>query len=69
MTTRSYYVPRNQIGHYIINTVIDKVSCSIGDIVPYTCMNVMRFTITCRDKDIPTVERIIGQYVVQEGDK
>lgn len=63
MTTRSYYVPRNQIGHYIINTVVDKVSCSIGDIVPYTFMDVMRFTITCRDKDIPTVERIISQYI------
>lgn len=63
MTTRSYYVPHNQIGHYIINTVIDKVSCSIGDIVPYTFLGVMRFTITCRDKDIPTVERIIEQYI------
>lgn len=68
MTTRSYYVP-SQIGHFIINTVVDRVSCSIGDIVPYNFMNVMRFTITCRDKDIPTVERIIGQYVVQEGEK
>lgn len=69
MITRSYYVPRNQIGHFIINTVVDKVSCSIGDIVPYTFMDVMRFTITCRDKDISTVERIIGQYVAQEGEK
>ena len=68
MTTRSYYVPRNQIGHYIINTVVDKVSCSIGDIVPYTFMDVMRFTITCRDKDIPKVERIIGQYIGREGE-
>lgn len=69
MTTRSYYVPRNQIGHFIINTVIDKVSCSIGDIVPYTFMNVMRFTITCRDKDIPTVEHIIDQYIGREGEE
>jgi len=68
MITRSYYVP-SQIGHFIINTVVDRVSCSIGDIVPYNFMNVMRFTITCRDKDISTVERIIGQYVVQEGEK
>lgn len=68
MITRSYYVPRNQIGHFIINTVVDKVSCSIGDIVPYTFMDVMRFTITCRDKDIPMVERIIGQYIGREGE-
>lgn len=68
MTTRTYYVPRNQIGRYVINTVVERVGCSIGDITP-SLIGVMRFTITCRDKDIPTVERIINQYVTQEGEE
>lgn len=67
MTTRTYYVPRNQIGRYVINTVVERVGCSIGDITP-SLIGVMRFTITCNEKDIPTVERILKNYNLMEGD-
>jgi len=66
MTTRSYYVPRNQIGRYIMNTVVDRVGCSVEDFKPSVSSDTIRFTITCRDKDIPTVEQILKIYDILE---
>ena len=62
MVTRSYYVPRNQIGRYVMNLVVDNVGCSVADITPNVAVEVIRFTITCRDRDIPTVEQILKSY-------
>lgn len=62
MTTRTYYVPRNQIGRYVMNTVVERVGCSVEDFKPNIASDVIRFTITCRDKDIPVVERILKVY-------
>ena len=32
MVTRTYYFPKNQIGRYLINYIIERIGCSIGEI-------------------------------------
>lgn len=66
MTTRSYYVPRNQIGRYVMNLVVDKVGCSVDDFKPNVSSDTIRFTITCRDRDITVVEQILKVYNILE---
>lgn len=61
-TTRTYYIPRNQIGRYVMNYIVTKVECSIGDFAVNRTTDTIRFSITCRGIDIPVVERILRQY-------
>ena len=62
MTTRTYYMPKNRISLYIINNIIDKIGCSIGDIKVQQISNTIRVPITCNDKDVPQVEKILKRY-------
>ena len=32
MVTRTYYFPKNQIGRYLINYIVERIGCSIGEI-------------------------------------
>lgn len=32
MVTRTYYFPKNQIGRYLINYIIERIGCSVGEI-------------------------------------
>lgn len=66
MVTRSYYVPRNQIGRYVMNLVVDRVGCSIDDFKTNVPSDTIRFTITCRDRDITVVEQILKVYNILE---
>lgn len=62
MTTRTYYMPKNRISLYIINTIIDKVGCSIGEIKVQHISNTIRVPITCNDMDVKRVEKILKRY-------
>jgi len=62
MTTRTYYMPKNRISLYIISNIIDKVGCSIGDIRVQQISNTIKVPITCNDKDVPKVEKILRRY-------
>lgn len=62
MTTRVYYIPCDQVSKYVINIIVTRIGCSIGDFKVNRRANVMRFSITCNPKDITQVERILRQY-------
>ena len=62
MTTRTYYMPKNRISLYIINTIVDKVGCSIGEIKVQHISNTIRVPITCNDMDVKRIEKILKRY-------
>ena len=62
METRTYYIPRNQIGRYVMNYIIDKIGCSVGDFKLNRNTDTIRFSITCNTKDIPVIEKILTRY-------
>lgn len=60
METRTYYFPRNRIGRYILNYLIERVGCSVGDI--RNVSNTIAVPITVPKRDIVKVERILQMY-------
>ena len=62
MTTRQYYIPRNAFGRNIMNLIIQKVECSVGDFKRNSESDTIRFSITCNNKDILKVEKILKRY-------
>jgi hypothetical protein len=60
METRTYYVPANRIGRHILNYLIERVGCSIGDI--RRVAENLAVPITLPRKDIVKVERILQMY-------
>jgi len=62
METRVYYVPRNQIGRQIMNIVVERVGCSIGDFKINRQSDTIRFVVTCTVKDVPKIEKILSFY-------
>lgn len=62
ITTRTYYIPRNQIGRYVMNAIVEKVGCSIGDFKLSRQAETIRFSITCKITDVPVVEKILRRY-------
>lgn len=62
MTTRTYYLPKNRIAIHLINYMVSKVSCSIGDLKVNQQTNTIRVPVTCNDTDIPKIEKILSRY-------
>jgi len=60
METRTYYFPANQIGHYILNCIVDRVSCSIGDIRKVS--NNLAVVFTTTPPNMIAIERILQTY-------
>ena len=60
METRTYYFPSNRIGRYILNYLIERVGCSIGDI--HIVADTLAVPITVQKKDVVKVERILQMY-------
>ena len=60
--TRTYYIPRNQIGRYVMNYIVEKVGCSVGDFKVNRQSETIRFSITCKTADVATVEKILRRY-------
>ena len=60
--TRNYYVPKNQIGRYLINRIVEKVDCSVDNIKVNRDSETIRVTFSFQEKDAKTVERILKTY-------
>ena len=60
METRTYYVPANRIGRYILNYLIERVGCSVGDIRKVA--DTLAVPITTTKRDVVKVERILQMY-------
>ncbi len=57
MTTRTYYLPKNRIALHIVNNIVAKVGCSIGDI--RVIKDTLKVSITCNQQDVQKVEKIL----------
>lgn len=68
MTTRTYYFPKSGITIHILNCIIEKVGCSIGELKINRAANVIRVPITCNDKDVPQIEKILKMYDVLDAE-
>lgn len=62
MTSRTYYLPKNRIAMHLINYMVNKVGCSIGDLKVNQSANTIRVPVTCNDQDVKKIERILNQY-------
>lgn len=60
MIERTYYFPATRVGHYIINYIVERVDCSIGDIRKVA--DSLAVPITVQKKDVCKVERILQMY-------
>jgi hypothetical protein len=60
METRTYYFPANRIGRYILNYLIERVGCAVGDIRKVA--DSIAVPITVQKRDIMKVERILQMY-------
>lgn len=60
MVERTYYFPANRIGRYILNYLIERVGCSIGDI--RRVADNLAVPITVVQKDVVKVEKILQIY-------
>lgn len=66
MTTRTYYLPKNRVSVHIINYIVSKIGCSIGELKVSQSTNTIRAPITCNDTDVPKIERILKRYGMME---
>lgn len=60
MVERTYYFPANRIGRYILNYLIERVGCSIGEI--RRVADNLAVPITVVQKDVVKVEKILQMY-------
>lgn len=60
METRTYYFPSNRIGRYILNYLIERIGCSVGEI--RKVKDTIAVPITVARRDITKVERILQMY-------
>jgi len=60
METRTYYFPANRIGRHILNYLIERVGCSIGNVRKVD--NTIAVVVTTAKRDINKVERILQMY-------
>ncbi len=60
METRTYYVPANRIGRYLLNYMVERIGCSIGNI--YKVNETLAVVVTTQKKDVSKVERILQMY-------
>lgn len=58
--TKTYYFPCNGFGRAVLNSIINKVGCSIGEIRKVA--DTIAVPITINQKDVTSVERILQTY-------
>lgn len=66
MTTRTYYLPKNRVSIHVINYIVSKVGCSIGELKVCQKADTIRVPVTCNDTDVPKIERILKRYGMME---
>ena len=66
MTTRTYYLPKNRVSVHVINYIVSKVGCSIGELKVNQKADTIRVPVTCNDTDVTKIERILKRYGLME---
>ena len=66
--TRNYYIPKNAIGRHVMNVIVDRVPCSVGDFRVNRATDTVRFTVTCSTQYIKTIEKILRRYDMLKGE-
>ncbi len=66
MTTRTYYLPKNRIAMHLINYMVSRVGCSIGKLEVNKTTDTIRVPVTCNEKDVSKIERILIRYDMLE---
>ena len=66
MTTRTYYLPKNRIAMHLINYMVARVGCSVGDMKVNQQTNTIRVPVTCNDCDVKKIEHILTRYGMME---
>ena len=66
MTTRTYYLPKNRITLHLINYMVSRVGCAIGELRVNQTADVIRVPITCNDTDVQKIEHILTSYGLME---
>ena len=64
---RNYYIPRNCIGRQVMNTIVERVGCSVSDFRLNKSSNTIKFTVTCELKDFSKIEKLLRRYGMLEG--
>lgn len=62
MTTRTYYLPKNRVSVHLINYMVSKVGCSIGELKVCQKADTIRVPVTCNDADVVKIEQILKRY-------
>ena len=62
LTSRIYYMPKNRISLHLINYMIARIGCSIGELKINQATDTIRVPITCNERDISKVEQILIRY-------
>lgn len=62
MTTRTYYLPKNRVSVHVINYIVSKVGCSIGELKVNQKADTIRVPVTCNDMDVTKIEHILKRY-------
>lgn len=62
MTTRTYYLPRNRVSMHLVNYMVSKVGCSIGEMKVIKEADTIKVPVTCNDSDVKKIERILKRY-------
>ncbi len=60
MITRTYYFPANLFGRDLINKIIARVGCSIGDV--HKVCDLIAVSMTMPRREVETVERVLQTY-------
>ena len=58
--TITIILPNNAAGRYLINLIVEKVACAVGDID--RTKNYLEVPVTCRKADYLKVESILRSY-------
>lgn len=62
MTTRQCFVPHNAFGRQMINTLAQKIECSIDHVKLNPRTETISFCITCNDRDAIKIETILKRF-------
>lgn len=64
--SRNYYFPKNQIGRYIINQMINRIDCSVDNFRVNHSTNTICVTLSFRERDTAQIERLLKMYGLLE---
>lgn len=64
MENRIYYLPKSNIGKFILNRIVDTIPCSIGDMKTITVQNesFFKISITSTKDNFPKISNILQFY-------